>query len=203
MHSYAFGCRDCVKRIKADPFQDADLLSLLERQVAPLASEIARILRRLVAGRHLFGPVLLAFADRWMHEFSYEYRKGLSHLGICRCSHWSHLKMHQDAALGNAFDPGNWIYAMVLKLAFPEGTTQPWNDETLGDICEAWLAIGFRPQAPVVARHLALWIEDCICALWAVKVFKIFTLIRCISLPAPSSWTSLSKSIMQECRSLS
>ena len=69
-------------------------------------------------------------------KFPIEYRKQISHLGTIRTKTNLHPKQWVCKVIGASFDPGNAVYAMVLKAIMPRLKDQDrsWNDETLGDV---------------------------------------------------------------------
>ena len=95
----------------------------------------------------------------WM-ELPFQYRKDLSHEGAVKTEHRYHPVHGWCEHMRSCwFDPSNAVYAMVLGAICPAISRTGWNDETIGDICEAWLAIGARSEL-VVAKKLAKIIND-------------------------------------------
>ena len=104
------------------------------------------------------------------------YRKALSHEGAVRSTSTLHPVHGFDDHIGNYFDPGNKVYAMTLRAVCPELLQVGYNDEKLGDICEAWLAVGMKSSIPA-ARSLAVAIEGISGLLYIIAVVKdIYTL---------------------------
>ena len=87
--------------------------------------------------------LMARFTYVWM-ELPRAYRKTLSHFGAVRSTHRHHPVHGFCDRIGAYFDPGNAVYAMTLKAICPCLQQAEFNDETLGDVCEAWLAIGAR-----------------------------------------------------------
>ena len=63
------------------------------------------------------------------------------------------------------FDPGNLVYERVLQFAVGPKllATRGWNQEKLGDACEAWLGVGLSAD-----WGLALWVEEAAGQLWVL-----------------------------------
>ena len=65
---------------------------------------------------------------------------------------------------------------MTLHAICPSLLQVDYNDETLGDICEAWLACGMRSNIPA-ARSLAVAIEGIAGLLYIIAMMKdVYTL---------------------------
>ena len=65
---------------------------------------------------------------------------------------------------------------MALKAICPQVHKMQYNEGTLGDICEAWLAIGMRSAVPS-ARSLATRLEGVVSHLYiVVDELNIWTL---------------------------
>ena len=106
------------------------------------------LFRRLTRRVHQYSQAedwLIGFVQEWMSQ-SKGYRKNLSYEGAIRCWHSEHQPCGFDRTLGEYFDPGNRVYACALTALCPSVKELGYNDETMGDICEAWLAVGMQSQ---------------------------------------------------------
>ena len=150
-----FGCKRCYDMISQDPYGDANRLSLFTKRVRPNTEWIRKVGKLLNYGSQR-GLHILRFLDEWMSSVPAGYRKALSHVGACRVVNKLHPTHYEDEVFGRMFDPGNLVYQMVLQFAVGPETlaTRGWNQEKLGDACEAWLAVGL-PKG----WGLALWVE--------------------------------------------
>lgn len=119
-----------------------------------------------VAKMRTVADVIERFIFAWM-ELPAPYRKKLSHYGAVRTAHRLHPIHFVSDRIGSCFDPSNAVYALVLRAICPAVQRMPFNEETLGDICEAWLATGMQSRSPA-ARHLALGIEGVAAILYVV-----------------------------------
>jgi len=118
---------------------------------------------------------IMAFIFKWM-QLPAAYRKTLSHEGAVRSTSTLHPIHGCDDHIGNYFDPGNKVYAMTLRAVCPELLQVGYNDNTLGDICEAWLAAGIK-SSHWAARSLAAAIEGISGLMYIITVAKdIYTL---------------------------
>ena len=94
--------------------------------------------------------VWLAFFQEWM-TLPYRLRKDLSYHGGIRMQpgevrmavHNGELDVRNRAAAEVQYhDPGNFIYALAMRLMWPEfGEQHGYNQETIGDIFEGILAL--------------------------------------------------------------
>jgi len=114
--------------------------------------------RHLKEGQLASSPINFRTISDWM-TLSAKYRKSRSHYGAIRCFEGTHPCHYLCPLLGPTFDPGNHVYAMVLKIVVPELNAEDWNNETLGDIAEGLLATGLRWDAPPPSLAVALWLE--------------------------------------------
>ena len=90
------------------------------------------------------------------------YRKDLSYEGAVSPFHSPLHPIHDDVCehIGPWFEPGNRVYAMTLHTICPSlPQLVDYNDETLGDICEAWLACGMRSSSIPASRSVVVAIE--------------------------------------------
>ena len=142
------GCKDC----RDNPKPPLDVLS----EKRALMHEFAEHLQK---GRKC--AWWASWIWDWMHGLSARYRKQASHFGAVRCFDETHYPPDERfRVLGKeCFDPGNWVYTMVLILLVPTITNKNWTEETMGDIVEAMLATGMRPCSGPAARAVALWLE--------------------------------------------
>ena len=141
--------------ISQEPYGDKDRLALFTQRVRPNIEWIRRVGQLLKVGRE-HGSCILRFLDEWMSTLPAGYRKALSHVGACRAVNQMHPTHYEDPVLGRMFDPGNLVYEVVLKFAIGPKllASRWWNQEKLGDACEAWLAVGLSQ-----GWALALWVE--------------------------------------------
>ena len=71
---------------------------------------------------------------------SHAYRKMLSYSGAVRSRIPTDPVHYVDPSTQEKyFDPTNWVYGLLLRLLAPGLEKQNWNDETRGDIMEAFL----------------------------------------------------------------
>ena len=125
-------------------------------------------LSRMVSAARTFEAVILAFVFEWM-TLPAAYRKDLSHMGAVRARHPLHPVHGICEYVGPYFDPTNQVYSMSLKLMCPAISGTRYNEETLGDICEAWLAVGGRSQR-ASASHLAKMLDEITSTLYLLAV---------------------------------
>ena len=127
-------------------------------------------LKKRVAALRRHADLIHDLIFQWM-ELPRVYRKKLTHLGAVRCTHPLHPAHYCCNHIGKCFDPGNAVYAMTLKAICPSLQQDNYNNETIGDICEAWLATGMRSEIPA-CRSLAVGVEGVAAVLYIVAMLK-------------------------------
>ena len=112
-----------------------------------------------------------------MQALPARYRKDLSYEGAVRSTSPLHPIHDVCEHIGPWFEPGNRVYAMTLHAICPSlSQVVDYNDVTLGDICEAWLACGMRSSIPA-SRSLAVAIEGIAGLLYIIAEMKdLYTL---------------------------
>ena len=88
---------------------------------------------------------LETFVEQWMGQLPKKVRKDLSHNGAIRCRTEGDPKQFRCLDTGRQyFDPGNWLYAVVLSILVPECCRREhWNIETKGDIIESVMGCSY------------------------------------------------------------
>ena len=97
------------------------------------------------------------------------YRKKLTHLGAVRCTHPLYPATYCCNIIGKCFDPSNAVYAMTLKAICPFLEQDYYNNETICDICEAWLATGMTSEIPA-CRSLAVGVDGIAAVLYIIAL---------------------------------
>ena len=97
---------------------------------------------------------LETFVEQWMGQLPKKVRKDLSHNGAIRCRTEGDPKQFRCLDTGRQyFDPGNWLYAVVLSILVPECCKREhWNIETKGDIIESVMGCSYLKDHCV--RHM-------------------------------------------------
>ena len=82
------------------------------------------------------------FVEEWM-SMPYRERKMLSYSGAVLSRPDAPTHYHCPQTARGCFDPGNWIYSLVLDMMCPSLMPKvTWNLSTEGDICEAIMGCG-------------------------------------------------------------
>ena len=122
-----------------------------------------------------FEPIIMQFISQWM-SLRERYRRELAANGAVRCHFPGHPIHYVCPVLGNTFDAGNRIYELTLKTICPSIVHCGYNRNSLGNICEAFLATGMRSSSPS-ARSLAMIIERTAGAMYTVcYAYNLYTL---------------------------
>ena len=120
--------------------------------------------------------IIFRFISCWMQTLPYQYRKEVSRFGAIRSTHRKHPVHGVCDHIGPYFDPTNHWYAMALAAVCPQIQTLGFNECTLGDICEALLAVGMKSLLPS-SRTLAVKLEGVVSLLYIVACdLSIWTL---------------------------
>ena len=120
-------------------------------------------LRRNIQSAQELDRTAVMFIQEYMGQLSRYERKTISYDGAIRAYLDEHPCHYICSVLGRTFDPGNRIYALALQMMFPSLKGFGYNDETLGDICEGFLALwlGNQPSSHrAAAASLAPMIEE-------------------------------------------
>ena len=131
-----------------------------------------------IANKESLRCAVFSLIQQWMRDVPAHTRKHMSYSGgIFRregelCISWG-VRVYSDVAV---FDPGNWVYSTGIKLLMPEVRELGWNKETLGDICEAFLALSRLSDVPS-ARGLGRWLD-----------IYVYSLYRFCLLAGDASW---------------
>ena len=105
----------------------------------------ARIL--VLSCRKLDQTLFGAFVEQWM-TLSYKDRKLFSYSGAVRSLPGDPTHYHCPDTGHGYFDPGNYIYSLVLDIMCPSlMATVDWNMCTNGDICESIMGCGYEWRA--------------------------------------------------------
>jgi len=157
LQSHASGCKDC----RAKPSKAWHSLQSMAAKTAEYGAALVQKVQRSLQRAQAKDQQLLDLVDFWMNKLPAQYRKTISHEGAIRAVTNLHPTQWVCPVLGNTFDPGNAVYAMVLKAILPRLTDhgRSWNDETLGDIVEGILALGLG-VLPMPLRGFPMPLRD-------------------------------------------
>jgi hypothetical protein len=122
------------------------------------ASEAAQRILQLAS--HCHPSSLQDVVSLWMRDMSKANRKLLSHSGAL-LSRETRCPVDYVSSEGlRFFDPGNYVYALAFDMLWPKLTAEyNWNNETKGDIMEAFMGLAFEKNK---ARDMAnqKWLEQ-------------------------------------------
>lgn len=114
--------------------------------------------------------VLAQFFERYLSEVPKGVRKALSHIGALQS--FSGSPVHWLMEGRQYFDPGNKVYHWSMLLLFPnEDFLDYLNEESVGDLCEGFLAFRYRKVAN--CQFFAVRFFEAYCsAVWQIVTYR-------------------------------
>ena len=172
------------------------------------SDELIRCLEHIetyMAALHSSGIQWIPLFNKWM-EMRHDVRKQLSYRGGIRLRHGDkplHPRADHEATRNDPrwswadyyIDPGNFVYGLAMRMMWPQfvksGNVE-YNDETLGDILEGILGLGYEysetwtkasKEAYLCLDSFVYWVYRFACAaknsIWQCKSFEDVKLVAC------------------------